>query len=175
MFSPWEEPFSEEKKRKIQTKQFCFIRAGEPFLDRFPDVWTAEDKDMSKVIMSLWCSFARTGYVWVFLGFHVFSNKVIFLCYTLSLVSFFLSFFFFFLFFFCCCCCWLHLSDWCRKFLKHTKQEGDKNVFTHNASQTELHEKWNELVAKSEFQRMLVMRPKVSLMLEDRVWSVELL
>ncbi len=37
--------------------------SGEPFLDRFPDVWTSEDKDMSAVIMSLWASFARTGCV----------------------------------------------------------------------------------------------------------------
>ena len=36
--------------------------SGEPYLERFPDVWLDEDKQMSDTIMTLWASFARTGY-----------------------------------------------------------------------------------------------------------------
>lgn len=38
---------------------------GEPFLDRFPDVWSESDKTVSLQCMLYWTNFAKTGYVFM--------------------------------------------------------------------------------------------------------------
>ena len=34
---------------------------GEPYLERFPDVWSDSDKKVSKQCMQYWTNFAKTG------------------------------------------------------------------------------------------------------------------
>ena len=34
---------------------------GEPHLDRFPDLWTGQEKQLSMNIMKYWTNFAKTG------------------------------------------------------------------------------------------------------------------
>ena len=38
-----------------------FFMFGEPYNDRFPDLWSPEEKILSQQMMAYWANFAKTG------------------------------------------------------------------------------------------------------------------